>query len=41
MGKAAEETAEVKAQDQDFSKKALRSLGGGALHECFVWRSKS
>jgi hypothetical protein len=37
MGKAAEETEEVKAQNEDFSKKALRSLGGGALHECLVW----
>jgi len=29
MGKAAEETKGVKAQNQDFSKKALPSLGGG------------
>jgi len=30
MGKAAEESEEVKAQNEDFSKKAVRSLGGGA-----------
>lgn len=37
MGKAAEETAEVKAQNEDFSKKAVRWLGGGALLQmpCF------
>jgi len=33
MGKAAEETKEVKAQDQDFSKKALPSLSGGAPNQ--------
>jgi hypothetical protein len=29
MGKAAEETKGVKAQNEDFSEKTLRSLGGG------------
>jgi len=29
VGKAAEETKEVKVQNQDFSNKALPSLGGG------------
>jgi hypothetical protein len=29
MGKAAEETEEVKAQNEDFSKKVMQSPGGG------------
>ena len=33
MGKVAEETKEVKAKNQDFSKKALPSLGGGAPNQ--------
>jgi len=31
MGKAPEETEEVKAQNEDFSKKALRLLDGGQV----------
>jgi hypothetical protein len=34
MGKAAEETKGAKAQNEDFSEKTLRSLGGGAPSRC-------